>query len=42
VRAVVFGMPACNIFHGVGSTASSSLRSPPNPMYTPIDKNSGK
>ena len=29
-----------NIFDGVGSTASSSWRSPPNPMYTPIDKNS--
>ncbi len=32
----------CNIFDGVGSTAPSSWRSPPNPTYTSIDKNSGK
>ena len=34
------GMQYIYIFNGVGSTASSSWRLPPNPMYTPLDKNS--
>jgi hypothetical protein len=40
LRSMYAGMQYIYIFNGVGRTASSGWRLPPNPMYIPLDKNS--